>query len=118
MQRQRQTEQDSEFVKRVAPFPTALCVHMSEPHTPGSGRDVTVQLILGALRGCPLLETRQLHDLSPAGTRPTISPHLRGIELGAIEARSGLITCLRFPSNVTAGFRMRSGSDLRNCNHP
>jgi len=48
------------------------------------------------------------HDL------PVVSlPHLRSIELGAREARSGLITYLRFPSNIAVGFRMKVGSDLR-----
>jgi len=51
------------------------------------------------------------HDL------PVVSlPHLRSIELGAREARSGLISYLRFPSNIAVGFRMKVGSDLRGGN--
>ena len=61
------------------------------------------------LRSCPLLESLLIaepsfHDPDHDHTSVFL-PYLRTIELGVYEVRSGLITHLRFPSNVAAGFR-------------
>ena len=89
------------------------------PDKAGPGRDITVQLILDVLRGCPLLETLFIaqSDTPQGSTRdcsPVSLPHLRSIELGAREARSVLITRILFPPSVSVGFRIRHESDVWN----
>ena len=80
-------------------------------------RNFTVQSILAMLRGCPLLETLLItgsgaHRELARDHSPVSLPHLRSIELGLFEVRSGLITYLQFPPNVAAGFRMLSLTDV------
>jgi len=77
----------------------------------GFRREVTVQSILDALRGCPRLETLFIShsNVTQDATRghpPVSLPHLRSLELGADEVRSGLTTHLQLPKNIAAGFRM------------
>ena len=84
---------------------------------PGYCRDITIQSILDALRGCPRLETLFISDSDVnrhpiRDYSPVALPHLRSIELGADEVRSGLVTHLRFPSNIAAGFRLVSMTDV------
>ena len=74
------------------------------------GHDPTVKSTLDMLRGCPLLETLLIvHSSDYADQTRDHSPvsllHLRGIELGASEVHSGLMTHLQFPPNVAVGFR-------------
>ena len=62
------------------------------------------------LCACPLLETLLIAQSSfhgdPSEDHTLVSlPHLRSIEMGVYEARSGLITLLQLPSNITVGFR-------------
>ena len=80
-------------------------------------QNMTVQLLLDMLRGCPLLETLLITGSgvrrnSTCDHSPVSLPHLRGIEFGAYEVGSGLTTHLRFPPNVTAGFRALPLSDV------
>jgi len=77
----------------------------------GSRREVTVQSILDAPRGCPRLETFFISHSNVTqdairGHSPVSLPHLRSLELGADEVRSGLTAHLQFPRNIAAGFRM------------
>lgn len=83
----------------------------------GFHREVTVQSILNALRGCPRLETLLISrsHVTQDPTRhhsPVSLPHLSSIELGADEVRSGLMVHLRFPQNIAAGFRMLPSVDV------
>ena len=84
----------------------------------GRGNNVTVQTILDMLRQSPLLETLlisypgDLRPTTPHGHSPVRLPHLRSIEVGVREVRSGLITHLDFPPNITAGFRTMRVSDV------
>lgn len=74
-------------------------------------RKFTVRTILDTLLRCPLLETLLL-DHSGIISQDSSSPssvclrHLRSIELGQDEARSGLITSLQFSRSIAVGFRM------------
>ena len=68
--------------------------------------------VLNVLRRYPLLETLLLigfftfDSYDPALSHsPVCLPHLRSIEVGVHEIRSGLITYLDFPKSITAGFR-------------
>ena len=80
--------------------------------------DVTVQTILDMIRRSPLLETLlvsypgHIRPTTPHGHSPVRLPHLRSIEVGKYEVRSGLITHLVFPKNITAGFRNIQMSDV------
>ena len=71
----------------------------------------SVTIILDMLRQCPLLETLFLLSYSSFSSGPARShspvrlPHLRSIEVGVDELRSGLITHLDFPKSTAAGFR-------------
>jgi len=81
-------------------------------------QNVTTRSLLDVLRACPLLETLLIADSSFQGgpahdSTPVSLPHLRSIELGMFEVRSELITHLRFPSNVAAGFRTLYLTDVR-----
>ena len=83
----------------------------------GFRREVTVHSILDALRGCPRLETLFISHshVTQDPTRdpsPVSLPHLRSIELGADEVRSGLMAHLRLPSNIAAGFRMLPTTEI------
>ena len=83
----------------------------------GHHRNITVQSVLDALHRCPLLETLfiSLFHVGRDPTRdhsPVSLPHLRSIELGPDEVRSGLTTHLQFPPNVAVGFRMLFAADV------
>ena len=84
----------------------------------GDARIVTMQSIFGMLRGCPLLETllvinkSKVHNVPTRDPSPVSLPHLRSIELGVYEVRSGLMTHLRFPKNVAVGIRGLFTTDL------
>ena len=84
-------------------------VHLALEKT-GYGQDVTVNSILDVLRGCSLLETCLITCSSIIPPDPSLDPfsvslpHLRAIELGTYEVRSGLITHLQFPPSVAVGF--------------
>ena len=90
----------------------------------GEERENTIRSILDMLRGCPLLETILIvHTHAPARETtfdhsPVSLPNLHSIELGVYEVRSGLITYLRFPPSVTAGFRSLESSDVAGKNIP
>ena len=92
-------------------------IHLALEHT-GYGHKTMIQAILDMLRRCPLLETLLLSfsditlPVSPHEYFPVCLPHLRSIEVGAHEVRSGLITHLDFPKSVTAGLRGMRMSDL------
>jgi hypothetical protein len=85
-------------------------VHLALEHI-GYKQNVTVQTILDLLCRCPLLETLLIShsDILPPATARNLSPvrlpHLRSIEVGVHEVRSGLIVNLDFPKNIAAGFR-------------
>ena len=101
----------------VAELAAPNLVHLALQE-PGYGRDLTVGSILDMLRGCPSLETLLISyshiDQEPTGDHPPASlPRLRSIELGTDEVRSGLITHLRFPSDVAAGFRILPAAEVR-----
>ena len=81
------------------------------------GYDPTIESTLNTLRGCPLLETLLIVHLSGYSDRtrdhsPVSLPYLRGIELGAPEVHSGLITHLQFPPNVAVGLRTLFAPDI------
>ena len=83
----------------------------------GANWQIKIENILGALRGCPLLETFFLSSFGVCGgpTRdhsPVSLPHLRDIEVGGDEVHSGLTTYLLFPQNVAVGFRLQSRYDV------
>ena len=84
----------------------------------GHKQNVTVQTILDMLRRSPLLQTLlisypgDLRPTAPHGHSPVRLPHLRSIEVGVREVRSGLIAHLDFPPNITAGFRTMQMSDV------
>jgi len=76
----------------------------------GFNRMVTVQSILDALQGCPRLETLFIShsNITQSPTRdhsPVSLPHIRSIEFGPDEVRSGLTTHLRLPQDIAVGFR-------------
>ena len=83
----------------------------------GYRRNVTMQSILDALRGCPRLETLFISN-SSIGQDPTRDhspvslPHLSSIELGAGEVHSGLVTHLRLPMNIAVAFRVLEKVDI------
>ena len=85
---------------------------------PAHGRvRVTIESILGMLRGCPLLETLLIScsniDQWPTGDHPPVSlPRLRAIEFGVDEVRSGLITHLHLSPGVAVGFRDLSKAEV------
>ena len=91
--------------------------HLALHHT-GYEQNVTAQTILDMLRKCPLLETLLLNysdafpPITARGHPPVYLPHLRSIEMGVQEVRSGLITHLNFPKDITAGFRIMQLSEL------
>jgi len=77
----------------------------------------TAQSTLDMLRGFPLLETLLIIHTGvrqkPSYNRSPVSlPHLRNIELGSYEVRSGLIIHLQLPPGVVAGFRMLFPTDV------
>lgn len=92
-------------------------VHLALDHA-GYGQTVTAQTILDMLRRCPLLETLLISYpdtlLPPTahGHSPVSLPHLRIIEVGVREVRSGLITHLDLPKTIAAGFRALRLSDV------
>ena len=102
----------------IGRFTTPNLVHLALEYTGSFYQNVTVQTILDALRGCPLLETLLLDYAIPIpsvaahGHSPVHLPRLRCIEVGSCEVQSGLITHLDFPPDVAAGFRLMYPSHL------
>ena len=107
------------FGKPTAPNLIHLALENGE-----MGRGVTIRSILDMLRGCPLLETILIvysHDLvgkTALQYSPVSLPNLRSIELGGYEVLCGLITSLRFPPTVAAGFRALGGYNVCSDNVP
>ena len=90
----------------------------------GEERENADRSILNMLRGLFLLETVLIvHTHAPARETtldhsPVSLPNLHSIELGVYEVRSGLLTYLRFPPSVAAGFRSLESSDVAGKNIP
>ena len=91
-------------------------IHLALEHT-GSNRNVTIQLVLDMLCGCPLLETLLIiHSSIWRGATHDHSairlPNLRSLELGPYEVHCGLTTYLQFPPNVAVGLREMTLPDI------
>ena len=105
------------FPVPIGRFAAPNLIHLALENV-GEEQEITMQRTLDMLCGCPLLETILIINdrARPQGTTPNQSPvslpNLRSIELGVHEVRSGLITHLRFPATVAAGFRSLEGSDV------
>ena len=110
---------DTQHIIPVDRLTVPNLVHLALEHTGYEGfESVTVQTILDMLSGCPLLETLLIGSssaITPGPTRDRTSvrlPHLRCIEMGSFEVRSGLITYLDLPLGVSVGFRQMDLSDI------
>ena len=107
----------SDFYIPVDQLAAPNLVHLSLEHTEFR-RDATVPKFLDMLHGCPLLETLLIGSssaITPGPTRDRTSVrllHLRCIEMGSFEVRSGLITYLDLPLGVSVGFRQMDLSDI------
>jgi hypothetical protein len=110
-----------QFPVPIGQFAAPNLIHLALENV-ANEREITIQSILGMLRGCPLLETILIihAHAPPQGTSldhsPVPLPNLRSIELGVYEVRSGLITFLRFPPTVAVGFRSLKRSDVQGAN--
>ena len=105
------------FSVPIGQFTAPNLIHLALENV-GDRRDVTTGSILDMLRGSPLLETiliiryRTSLQETTLDHTPVSLPNLRSIDLGRYEVCSGLITYLRFPQTVAAGFRSLEESDV------